>query len=138
MYTCAPSDLYDSRRLQCWLRPLTVDEVLHGGQAGRQPVLAFLAGLAMHRRRSRALRGARGSEALGENLLRMEGDASRAAHCLRFPLSSRADTLGSRHGRAPRLLPAHTSAQEFCLGALDTELMGTCGDRAKCVEALLR
>ena len=32
---------------QCGLRPLTIDEVLHGGQAGRQPVLAFLAGLAM-------------------------------------------------------------------------------------------
>jgi hypothetical protein len=75
VYTCAPSDFYDSlghastdrvtrkpvcprwelqpdsprqrRRLQCWLRPLTVDEMLHGGQAGRQPVLAFLAGLAM-------------------------------------------------------------------------------------------
>ena len=74
VYTCAPSDFYDSpghastdrmtwkpvcprlelqpddprqrRRLQCWLRPLTVDEVLYGGQAGRQPVLGFLAGLA--------------------------------------------------------------------------------------------
>jgi hypothetical protein len=28
----------------------------------------------------------------------VEGDASRSAPCLRFPLSSRADTLGSRHG----------------------------------------
>jgi len=35
------------RRSPCGLRPLTVDEVLHGGQAGRRPVLAFLAGLAM-------------------------------------------------------------------------------------------
>jgi hypothetical protein len=56
-----------------------------------------------HRRRGHVVRGARGFEALGENLLRLgmelvEGDASRAAHCLRFPLSSRADTLGSRHG----------------------------------------
>jgi hypothetical protein len=27
----------------------------------------------------------------------VEGDSSRAAHCLKFPLSSPADTLGSRH-----------------------------------------